>query len=81
MNHRISRKHPHIWNFIRFIQSEEKSVQTKVLQWSSDASKKTNTRTTAKQKRIDTLHQRYNATLIDQSQPLKGLSNLVGNKL
>ncbi|CAF3239279.1 unnamed protein product [Rotaria sp. Silwood2] len=81
MNHRISRNHPHIWRFIQFVQSEEKNVQTIVLQWSSGATKKQNVRATAKQKRIDTLYQRYNDGLINSSQLLTGLSYLVGNKI
>jgi len=81
MNHRISRNHPHIWRFIQFMQFEEKNVQTIILQWSSGASKKQNVRTTGKQKRIDTLYQRYNDGLINSSQLLTGLSYLVGNKI
>lgn len=81
LNHRVSRNHPHIWRFIRSMQAEEKNVQRIVLQWSTGASKKENVRTTAKQKRIDTLYQRFNGDLINTSQLLNGLSQLVGNKL
>ena len=42
------------------------------------ASKKQNARTTAKQKRIDTLYQRYTDGLINSSKLLTGLSYLVG---
>ncbi|CAF0960239.1 unnamed protein product [Adineta steineri] len=79
MNYRISRHHPHMWRFIQFMQSEEKHAQTIVLQWSSGASKKQNTRTTAKQKRIDTLNKRYKDGLIDASKLLTDFSYLVGS--
>ena len=42
MNHRISRNHPHIWQFIKFMQTGEKQFQRIVLQWSVGASKKQN---------------------------------------
>ena len=63
------------------MQAEERNVEAIVLQWSSDASKKQNVRTTGKQKRIDTLYQRYNDGLINSSQLLIGLSYLMGNKM
>lgn len=80
MNHRITHNHPNIWQFIKFMQSEEKQIQRIVLQWSTGASKKKNLRTTATQKRIDTLYQRHNDGLIDLINLLIGLSFLVGNK-
>ena len=80
MNHRIACNHPHTWRFIQFMQAEEKNVQTIILQWFSGASKKQNVRTTGKQKRIDTLYQRYNDGLINSSQLLTRFSYLVGNK-
>ncbi|CAF4109715.1 unnamed protein product [Adineta steineri] len=77
MNHRISRHHPHMWRFVQFMQGKEKHAQTIVLQWSSGASRKQNTRTTAKQKRIDTLNKRYKGGLTDASKLLTGFSYLV----
>jgi hypothetical protein len=81
MNHRILRSHPHMWRFIQFMQAEEKNLQRIVLQWSSGAPKKQNSRTVGRQKRIDTLYQRYNDGLINSSKLLTGLSYLVGNKI
>ncbi|CAF1530962.1 unnamed protein product, partial [Rotaria sp. Silwood1] len=56
-----------MWQFIKFLQAEEKRLQTIVLQWSAGASKKANPRTTFIQKRINTLHDRYDNGVIDSS--------------
>ena len=80
LNHRITRNHPHIWQFIKFMQTEEKQFQRIILQRSVSASRKQNLRTTATQKRIDKLYQRHNDGLINSTNLLIGLSFLVGNK-
>ncbi len=40
MNSRIYKHHPNIWNFIKFMQNEEKRVQCMAIQWAAGASKK-----------------------------------------
>ncbi len=80
MNHRIQRNHPNIWTFIKFMQAEEKRIQSIVLQWSASASKKKTTRMTSIQSRISALYERYNNGLINTSNLLTGLSYLVGVK-
>jgi hypothetical protein len=80
MNSRIYKHHPNIWNFIKFMQNEEKRVQCMAIQWAAGASKKKNTRTTAIQHRINTLHNRFSNNLINVANLLTGLSYVVAKK-
>lgn len=56
---RLLRRHPCIWDLIKFLQREEKRVSWIMLQWSAGASKHKNYRATAAQSRIKTLYKRY----------------------
>ncbi len=80
MSCRLQRNHPNMWLFLNFLQKEEKRVTSMIIQWSSGASKKKNYRTTAIQKRIDTLYKRYADDLIGASTLLNGLSFVVAKK-
>jgi hypothetical protein len=80
LNSRIYRHHPNIWNFIKFMQNEEKRVQCIAIQWSAGTSRKKNTRTTAMQLRINTLYNRFSTNLINASELLTGLSYVVEKK-
>jgi hypothetical protein len=74
MNHRIERNHPNIWKLIKFMQAEEKRIQTIVVRWAADASNKKITCMTSIESRINTHYERYNNDLINASNLLTGLS-------
>lgn len=77
LNSRIYRNHPNIWNFITFLQAEEKRVQCITIQWAAGAARKQNTRTTSIQHRINNLYQRFAQNLINLDKLLTGLSYVV----
>ena len=77
MNSRIVKNHPNIWKFIRFIQADEKRVQSIQAQWTASASKKINSRKNLKNRCIDNLYLRYEDDIINISELLTGLPVMI----
>ena len=81
MNIRIVKNHPNIWKFIRYMQAEEKRVKLIQAQWTAGASKRINSRTNLKNRRINNLYSRYEDGVINTSELLTGLSLMIGTNM
>ena len=77
MNSRIVKNHPNIWKCIRSIQAEEKRGRLIQSQWTTGTSKKINSRTNIKNRRISNLYSRYEDSIINTSELLTGLSSMI----
>ena len=74
------KKHPNIWTFIQLIQDENIRLEHLLIQLSAGASSSQPTaRTTAFQRRFETLKQRFENSEIGAKQLLQGLALLLGS--
>ena len=76
---RLIQKHPNVWTFIRLIQDEHVRFEHIIIQLASGAtSLKQSAKTTAYQRRFETLNTRFKNGEITSKQLLTGLTLLVG---
>lgn len=78
VNLRLSKHHPNVWTFIKFIQVEENRFNHLLIQMNGGLAARPKTETTnAVQNRLDTLYARYSNSEINPKELLDGLSFVV----
>lgn len=78
--HRIDKKHPNIWHFIRVLQEEEVRFNQHVQHVQMGKKKVCGKRTCSMQECLETLADRFKKQQIDLSDYIQGLSLLVAKK-